>query len=136
MNSIGEIKAEKEKRVAALMEECHVFWAFNNEQFEEGRLKHPLAEGDKYVRIAGGGLMYRSKIDAWETGWKELNKWFKKAIKDTKGARRAHIVYELGNHEAWYTNDIGTTMDALGEGYTKKEVWKVWYEEQKKQEAA
>lgn len=133
--TIGSIKAEQQRKIDALMKDCHVFWAFSNDQLTEGMKKHPLAEGDKYVRIGGGGFMYKSKIDTWNTGWKEINKWYKAEIKANKGARYENIRYELANHEAWYTGSIEDTMAALGSGYTKKEVWTVWHKENEKNKA-
>lgn len=38
------------------------------------------------------------------------------------------IAYELRNHEAHYTGDISDTMEALGKGFTAKEVRKVYNE--------
>lgn len=65
-----------------------------------------------------------------------INKWYKEETSTSKKMRRTLIAYELANHEAYYTGDISDTMLALGSGYTKKEVWKVWHEENKKNQEA
>ena len=127
---MSEIKILKQKKVDQLLNDCTVFFAFSNEQFEKN--KTPLAEGEKYVSIGAGGYMPKSKINLFADGMKEIEKWYKEQGKDAK-KRRDHIAYELSNHEAWYTGEIEDTMDALGEGYTRKEVWKVYYHESKKQ---
>jgi hypothetical protein len=134
MNNLIEIKKEHSSRLDSLLNECKIFWAFSNEQFLAN--KPELEEGDKFVSIGAGGYMPKSLVDKYLQGSEELSKWYKKAIKETKGARRANIVYQLGNHEAWYTNSISDTLAALGQGYTSKEVWKVFNEEREKQEAA
>ena len=51
--SLHDIRGEREKRMSELFERTGVFFAFSNEQFEENRT--PLAEGEKYVALGGGG---------------------------------------------------------------------------------
>lgn len=131
--NIHELKEEKQQKYNKLLNDCNVFWAFNNEQFEEGKAKNPLEDGDKYVQIFGGGIMPMSKVQALKDGGKAIEKWYREELKKEKNLRRDNIVYELGNHEAWYTHDIESTMDTLGPDYTAKEVWKVFYEEKEKQ---
>lgn len=134
MNTLHEIKAERQKRTDTLLNECLVFFAFSNEQFTAN--KTPLQDGEKYVSIGAGGYMPKSKADLLSQGFKDIDKWYKAAIKSVKGLRYANIAYELANHEAYYTGEITDTLQALGSGYTAKEVWGVWYKESKKQEAA
>lgn len=131
MNTIQEIKKEQQNKYTALFNSCGVFWAFSNEQFHAN--KTPLSEGDKYVSIGAGGYMPKSNVDAYISGSKEIKKWFTKAVKESKGARRQHIAYELANHECYYTGDWQDAIDALGSEYTAKEVYKVYCEELKKQ---
>ena len=122
------IKDQKQKMVDQLITDCSIFFAFSNEQFAEN--KTPLAEGEKYVSIGSGGYMPKGNIDKWDNGWKAINAWYKQAGKDKK-ARAAHIAYELNNYEAFYVGDIEDTLNALGEGYTAKEVWAVYHKIQK-----
>lgn len=130
MKTLQQIKADEKNAVNKLFNDCGVFWAFSNQQFEEN--KTPLKEGDKYVSINNGGYMPKSNVDKYINGMKAINKDFKKQMKDSKELRRQHIAYELANHEAYYTGEITDTLTALGSGYTAKEVWKVWREENKK----
>ena len=114
---------KRQKEIEKLMEECAVFWAFSNKQFEEN--KTPLQDGEKYVDIGGGGFMPKHNVDTYINGMKKIAKDFKKAMKDEK-ARKAHIQYELNNHEAYYTRNIDSTMDALGDDFTREEVLSVF----------
>lgn len=125
MNTLQSIKKEQQNRVNDLLTNCLVFWAFSNEQFAAN--KTPLQDGEKYVSIGGGGYMPKGKVDAYLNGMKEINKWFKAATKPAE-IRKAHILYELNNYEAFYTGDIEDTMNALGSGYTAAEVWAVYHE--------
>lgn len=128
--NIKDIKNEYQERYNVLLKSCQVFWAFSDKQFSENKV--PLAEGDKYISIGAGGYMPKSKSNELSEGMKVVDKWYKAEIKACKGARRANIAYELANHEAYYTNDITDTLEALGKDYTKKEVLKVFIEEREK----
>lgn len=127
MKTIQELKAEKQQRYDKLIADCRIFFAFNNDQFSEGIKKIELKEGEKVIPIGAGGYMPKAEVDHFVQGQKDINKWYKGAVKENK-ARKQNIAYELANHEAYYTNDIQDTMDALGEDYTEEEVIKVFNE--------
>ena len=94
-------------------------------QFEEN--KTPLLEGDKYVSIGGGGYLPKSKVENFNKGFKEIEIWFKNEIQNPE-IRKAHILYELHNHEAYYVGSIEDTLEALGEDFTRNEVLAVYKE--------
>ena len=128
MKTLAEVKAKKEAKYSKLMKDCGLFWAFSSEQFHEG--KTPLREGEKYVSIGGGGYLPQGNVKAWISGTKEIEAWFRAAIKGDN-LRRANIAYELNNHEAFYTGSVEETLEALGPDYTKEEVIEVYREEVK-----
>jgi hypothetical protein len=129
MKALSELKAEKQDRVNKLLDNCSVFFAFSNEQFNQN--KTPLQEGEKYVSTGAGGYMPKSKVAQFLEGMEEINNWYKSEIKVNK-AREQEILYELCNHEAFYTGDITDTLDALGSDYTHDEVMNVYRSEYKK----
>lgn len=129
MKTINDIKDEKGKKVDQLIKDCKVFFAFSNEQFAEGKCE--LAEGDKYAAIGCGGYMPASLVPVFKKGMADLDLWFKNEVKANK-ARKAHIIYELYNHEAFYTGSVDDTLDALGHGYTRAEVVAAYRSEYKK----
>ena len=49
-------------------------------------------------------------------------------MKATPGARIEAIKHELNNYECYYTGDITEALNALGKGYTRAEVLKVYNE--------
>lgn len=108
-----------------LCTDCRVFWAFSNEQFKEGIAKANLAEGEKVVDIGYGGYIPKSEVERFIQGQKEIEKAFKIAMQDHE-ARIAHITYELYNHEANWSHDIESTLDALGNDFTREEVMAVY----------
>lgn len=130
MKSIHELKNEKQSKMDALMKACRVFFAFSDQQFDEG--KTPLQEGEKYVRLMAGGFIPRNSVKDFTEGIKAIEKWYKDAVKENK-MRKENIIYELSNHESWYTYDLEPALQALGEDYTREEVSKVFNDEREKQ---
>lgn len=128
MKIINDLRKKQTEKTNKLFTDCLVFWAFSNEQFEQNKTK--LEDGEKYVSMGAGGYIPKSKVETLQNGIKEINKWFKAATKDSK-TRVANILYELNNHEAYYTGDINATLDALGSDYTHEEVLKVYRDNHK-----
>lgn len=116
-----EIKEQKQRDYNNLFDTCGVFWAFSDKQFQEGKEKNPIAEGEKYLSIGAGGYLPKNNFPALEKGMKQIEKTFKAQIKENK-MRERHILYELNNHECFYTGDITPAVEALGEEYTTEEV--------------
>lgn len=108
-----------------LMESCKVFWAFSDKQFIEGKAKIGLLENEKLIDIGAGGFMPSKYKDIFIQDMENINIAFKEAMKDKKD-RRQHILYELNNHEAYYTHDIESTLNALGDDFTREEVLSVF----------
>ncbi len=125
-----QIKQKRSDDTNALFTTLGVFWAFSNEQFKEGLSKTTLLPGEKLADIGAGGYMPRHNYDALVQGMKAIEKTFKQAIKDAK-ARTEHILYELNNHECFYTGNIESACEALGDDYKTSEVAEV-YKEYKK----
>jgi len=130
MKTITEIKAEKEAKFNEIIKSVGMFFAFSNQQFNEN--KTPLKEGEKYVSLGAGAYMPKGNVDLWVNESKAINKWYKEEVKANK-ARKANIVYELNNHEAFYTGELEETLEALGEDYTREEVREVYNAEREKQ---
>lgn len=127
MKKYAELKKQREDKLTNLFSECLVFWAFSNEQFNESKTK--LEEGEKYVSIGAGGYMPKGKVDAFNDGFKAIEKWYKNEIKLSK-LNQVDILYELNNHESFYTCDISEAFEVLKDRYTLKEV-KMVYEKHK-----
>ena len=121
-----EIKEKKSKDYNELFTNCGVFWAFSNEQFIEGakKIKPTMAEGEKFVDIGAGGYLPKHNVQKLMDGTKQIDKTFKEQIAEFK-MREKHILYELNNHECFYTGDITEAVEAMDEDYTREEVNKV-----------
>lgn len=127
--NLQEIKKTEEEMVSKLLNDCCVFFAFSNEQFQTN--KTPLEEGEKYVSIGAGGYLPKSKLQLFNESFSNITKWKKNEIKNNK-LRKDHILYELNNHEAFYTGELEDTLDALGSDYTLEEVRDVYKKNVKK----
>jgi hypothetical protein len=126
MQTIHDFKQIKETQIDELIKNVQMFFAFSNEQLKENKV--PLKEGDKYLSLGSGCFLPKSQYENYKNGIKKIETEFKASVKANKGMKEQNIKYQLANHEAWYTGSIDDTLAALGEGYTKKEVWKVYNE--------
>lgn len=125
--SYTEIRNEAETKRNQLFKDCGLFFAFSNKQFEEN--KTPLHENEKYVSIGHGGYLPKSKVETFLNGMEEISKWEKLQIKKQKQAKYEHIVFELSNHECFYTNDISEACAVLP--YPNKDILKVFLKEKR-----
>lgn len=119
--NFNQLISEKQVKYNNLMDEFKVFWAFNNKQFNEGIAKCELLEGEKVVSIGAGGYIPKKNVQSFIDGQKSIEKWFKNAMKTMK---EEHILYELNNHECFYTGSIESAANVLP--YSKKMVLDVY----------
>jgi len=108
--NLQQIREEKTKRVNQLLEDCRMFFAFSNEQFEQN--KSPLKEGEKYVHYSSGGYLPNSEVNNYNEGYKTIEQWAQKTHKENK-TKDAHILYELNNFECFYSGDISDAASVL-----------------------
>lgn len=126
MTNYTDIKKQVQDKYEVLSGECGLFWAFSNEQFAEGKLKNPVAEGDKYVSIGAGGYMPKANWQRFVDGQKEIEKWRKAEVKKAKATEV--ILYELNNYECFYTGEITDALEVLEPlGYTAAQVREVYH---------
>jgi len=128
--NLQEIKKAREEAVTKAITDNKVFFAFNNQQFTEGLKKIQLQEGDKIRSIGAGGYIPKSMYNNFTDTIDKIDADYKVAIKNNK-LRYKEIIYELYNHECFYTGDIQDCLDALGEDYTDKEVQSIYNSERK-----
>lgn len=79
----------------------YVFFAFSNEQFEEGCLKFEdeLDAGDRLVRIGGGGYCLKSHVDELVEATENSHKAIRVLIESDPDFARGAFLYEMSNHE-------------------------------------
>lgn len=129
METYHEIKKESENKLSELFKECRVFFAFSNEQFAENKTE--LKENEEYVSLGMGGYLPNTSVKNYIQGLKDITAQEKEKIKEFN-LEKSEILYELQNHEAFYTGDIEDTYFALNEKYTHEQIWKVYRENYEK----
>ena len=70
----------------------YAFFAFSNEQFEEGKKKLNVGPDNKLVRIYGGGFLLSSKVDDFRALVKECDDIKKQYNKDKKAIKAGDYV--------------------------------------------
>lgn len=94
------------------------FFAFTNDQFDEGMKKVGLNpdETSKVVRIGGGGFVKKDRLKAMEFMFDSMRKEMQEAIDADKtgtGFIYDMFRYELENHEYGYTGELDETLESL-----------------------
>jgi hypothetical protein len=124
-----ELKQQRQAKYDELFKEIGLFWAFSNEQFDEGAKKHPVDEGFKYCSIGSGGYFPGQNKQAWNDGMDAIRAWEKQAtkeMKETNAETEKAILYELNNHEAFYSGEIDDVVDLFEGVYTREQIRKVY----------
>jgi hypothetical protein len=119
--TIQELKQQQSEKYTEVLKSNNIFFAFSDKQFEEN--KTPLKEGEKYARLFGGGFIPSYNVESYKKQSEDLNTWFLNSVKENN-LIESHILYELNNHEAFYTYDIEQAFNCLP--YSKEEVQKVF----------
>jgi hypothetical protein len=104
-----ELKAEYKLKLDKLLESSEVFWAFNESQLQEGITKHNISKDNKLVRIGAGGFLPSKNFEKFNNGMKELTAWEKeekRKMKEDKKQLVTAVLYELNNHECFYTGEL------------------------------
>ncbi|HEY5510605.1 MAG TPA: hypothetical protein VIK10_06215 [Prolixibacteraceae bacterium] len=123
MKNYQEIRKQAEEKRSELFKECRLFFAFSNSQFQEN--KTPLAEGEKYVSIGAGGYLPKSEVNNFSDGLSRIKKWESSEIKRAK-LEETEILYELENHECFYTGEIEPVVELFAGKYTEAQIRKVY----------
>lgn len=121
--ALTDVKAVKKNKIDNLLKECGFFAAFTQAQFEEG--KTPLADGDEYVRFGSGCFMPKSNLSKFETTFDEINREYENSV-DAENLHDDEILYELENHECFYTGDLSPVINLFVGRYTKDQIIDVY----------
>jgi len=117
-----ELNKEVQNKLSEIIEDCGVFFAFSEKQFEEGAKGKPKSD---FTNIGMGGIVPKKNAAKYEKQSDKLTQWYTDEVKKLNPVDV--IRYELNNHEAYYTGDIEDTFDVVkGFGYTREQVRKVF----------
>lgn len=124
-----ELKATRQLKYDELFKAVDLFWAFGESQWNEGKKAHPVDEGFKYVSIGMGGYFPGQNKQTYIKGMDAINAWEKQENAELKKNRdeiEKAILYELNNHEAFYSGEIDDVIDLFKGVYTTEQIRKVY----------
>lgn len=93
--------------------EFPTFFAFSDEQFEEGKKKLGVTNNSELVSIGYGGYIRKSDEQEYIDMYKRMNAEDEEAMKDPEYCYEM-FRYELSNHEYCISGDLEDTLDACG----------------------
>lgn len=128
-----EIKKNYSDNINRIMEQQKVFWAFNQSQLEEGKAKIGIQDNKLLMSIGMGGFCPRANADELMRLMKEEDARYHKELKDAKEQKEQAILYELYNHESYYTGDLEPVIEIFKGLYTPKEIRDVYLKAKKNQ---
>ena len=100
-----------EKKYNEELNKTGVFWAFSNNQFQESKIPQN-GNDNEFLSIGMGGYIHKSNKDKLDKFTKEIVPILKREfIQNTN--RKDHILYELLNHESFYSYEIEDVYDTL-----------------------
>lgn len=99
-----------------LYEKLGIFFAFSNEQYKQGAV-----EGVKYA-TSSGMFVPKSNVDQYIEESENIRKNGLEQLKRDHTDEQI-IIYELRNHESFYTGELDDALDVLSEyGYSYDDV--------------
>ncbi len=116
-----------------LITDCDVFFAFSTSQMKEGIDKLKLTgkynistdNKLKLTDIGSGGFIPSQNVDNYIQGHKDIQKEYKKMKKDEK-TLNDYILYELHNHEVFYTGNINDFCSTYMSDIPKEKIINVY----------
>ena len=130
MNKYRALKEKHQKEV----NEFPMFFAFSQEQFEEGKAKLGVADNAELVDIGYGGFIRESDKQAYIDMHKRMDAEQKEAMQDEECCYWM-FRYELSNHEYVITRDLEDTFNACGlteeEVTTNPMLMRAWVKQEK-----
>lgn len=107
MKTFHRIEQEFQDKQSALFKEMRVFFAFSKEQFDEQK-----QEGVQYYSMNYGMLISKNNCEAFMEAHAKLVEE-KRAECKARVSRDEYILYELHNHESFYTGDTSDALNAV-----------------------
>ena len=121
--TIEQIHKEHQKKLSAMFEEFGVFFAFSKQQFEQSR-----KAGVEYVSGFAGMIIPKDNVKLVDQRLEFIHKEMTTLICEHIPMEK-YILYELHNHEAFYTGEMDDVLELAKSYYpdcTLDDVYKVY----------
>jgi hypothetical protein len=130
LNTYSAIKSKHQTAYDKILSDCQVFWAFNQDQLREGMEKNGITKDNKMCSIGMGGYMPVKNNKKMAELLKEEDKRFKEELQELRKQEEGAILYELNNHECFYTGDFQVVIDTFKGVFTPAKIKKVFNKHQ------
>lgn len=131
---IYKVKEEYDKKYNEELEKTGIFWAFGQEQFEKYRTHKRKNQTNKdniykqYLAVSGGGYIHKKDKPKLDHFFNVIAPQLAKEF-ISKIDREEFILYELNNHECFYTHRPSDAIPSIKYYYpdlTEEELGKVF----------
>ena len=129
MKTYQEVKQKYSKAVNDAVDNNKVFFAFGNKQFDESMEKLREKDTKNILNIGSGGFIQKKYIKNYAEETVRAEKEYKKGMKELREHKKESekaILYELNNHECFYTTDISDVVEFFNGIYNEQEIKKVY----------
>ncbi|MFS2717030.1 hypothetical protein AAH068_19170 [Bacteroides uniformis] len=121
--TIEQIHEEQQKKLSAMFEEFGVFFAFSKQQFEQSR-----KEGVEYVSGFAGMIIPKDNVTLVDERLDHIHEEAAALMREHIPMEK-YILYELYNHEAFYTGEVDEVLKLARSYYpdcTLDDIYKVY----------
>ena len=122
-----EIKELQELEITALIESSRGFFAFSPSQLEEGMKKINIKDKADLASLPNGLIVPKENAIDTLDGFVSIGKANDERLKNaTPKTKREAILYELNNHECYYTGDTTDVIELFDGIYTEEDINKTF----------
>lgn len=111
-HTVSSVRADAQALNSKCFDKHGVFFAYSGTQFRDGRIKVGADDGEEMVSLGAGMWCRPRNVEAFLVEFDEIIEQSKRDMLEKVGVD-ALIVYELSNHECYYTYNIDSACDAL-----------------------
>ncbi|MFV0536825.1 MAG: hypothetical protein ACK5M3_05555 [Dysgonomonas sp.] len=109
--SISDLRKEREDKMSKMFSDLGIFFAFSNEQLVAGR-----KEGVTYVNAGAGMIIPKDNVEEFKKRHIQLFDEMEREYAENV-PMDDYILYELNNHEAFYTWSVDEAYEAVKQYY-------------------
>lgn len=122
-----EIKDIQEQEINTLIETSKGFFAFSNEQLEKGMKKINVKDKKDLASLPNGLIVPKENATNCIDGFVSIGMANANRLKNaTPKVKREAILYELNNHECYYTGDTHDVVEMFEGVYTSEDINKTF----------
>lgn len=126
MTTYTEIKTKYQNDLDVIITKHKGFFAFSQEQLEEGMKRIGVADKTQLTQTQLGMIMPKEEVKGYYLDALQAQEEYKKALKKAKQEKENAILYELNNHESFYTGDIDDVIPIFKGIFSRKDIVKVF----------